>query len=283
MPEATAPHYVDIDGCRIAYRTGPATAGRAVVLVHGNSSSSRAWEPLLAGPFGRAHRCLALDLPGHGDSDRLPPERYTIARFAELLAGFAAAFDAHDAVFVGWSLGGHFLLEATPLLADAAGFVLFGTPPVASPADMADAFLPDPALGIGFSGQAGPSEARQYANAFLAAGSAAPVDVFVEDIVRTDPAVRAAIGEGIMRGSFADEVAIVAGLTRPIAVLHGRRDRLVNADYIRGLKIPALWRGSVQSIEDAGHAPHQEAPGAFTALLEDFIRDLDRSAQPTEP
>ncbi|MGH3187459.1 MAG: alpha/beta fold hydrolase [Streptosporangiaceae bacterium] len=27
-------------------------------------------------------------------------------------------------------------------------------------------------------------------------------------------------------------------------------------------------------IPDAGHAPHQEAPEAFTALLEDFIADL---------
>jgi pimeloyl-ACP methyl ester carboxylesterase len=264
----------DVDGCPIAYRRGPAADGRAVVLIHGNSSSSRAWEPLLAGPFGREHRCLALDLPGHGDSARLAPGQYTIARFAALLAGFAAALDASDAVFVGWSLGGHILLEAAPLLTAAAGFVLFGTPPVASPADMAAAFLPDPAFGLGLSDRADPGEAREYAQAFVAPGSAAAADGFARDIARTDPAARAAIGVGIALGAFADEAAIVAGLKQPLAVLHGAQDRLVNADYIRGLTMPTLWRGEVQVIEGAGHAPHQEATEAFTGLLGRFIAQL---------
>ena len=42
--------------------------GPPIVLAHGNSSSSATWEPLPAGPVGRRYRCLALDLPGHGDS-----------------------------------------------------------------------------------------------------------------------------------------------------------------------------------------------------------------------
>jgi pimeloyl-ACP methyl ester carboxylesterase len=45
-----------------------AGSGPAVVFVHGNSSSSGTWRQLLAGPFGQRHRCLAIDLPGHGRS-----------------------------------------------------------------------------------------------------------------------------------------------------------------------------------------------------------------------
>jgi len=41
---------------------------RAVVFVHGNSSSARTWLPVLTGPFGQRFRCLAFDLPGHGQS-----------------------------------------------------------------------------------------------------------------------------------------------------------------------------------------------------------------------
>ena len=56
---------VDVADQQIAFVESTGT-GRPVVLLHGNSSSSRVWQPLLAGPFGQRFRCLALDLPGHG-------------------------------------------------------------------------------------------------------------------------------------------------------------------------------------------------------------------------
>ena len=48
----------------------------------------------------------------------------------------------------------------------------------------------------------------------------------------------------------------------------------MNLDYLRQLAIPSLWRGRVQLIPGAGHAPHQEAPGEFADLLDEFIADL---------
>ncbi len=76
------------------------------------------------------------------------------------------------------------------------------------------------------------------------------------------------------QGRFTDEIAIVAALQRPLAILQGEGEQLVSLDYMNKLTIPSLWRGAVQLIPDAGHAPHQEAPEAFTALLTQFIADL---------
>lgn len=45
-------------------------------------------------------------------------------------------------------------------------------------------------------------------------------------------------------------------------------------DYLRKLTIPALWRGEVQLIPGAGHAPHQEVPEQFSELLADFSEVL---------
>jgi pimeloyl-ACP methyl ester carboxylesterase len=56
--------------------------------------------------------------------------------------------------------------------------------------------------------------------------------------------------------------------------VHGAGEQLVSHGYLRKLNIPALWRGQVQVIPDAGHALHQEAPQRFTALLTDFTSDL---------
>ncbi|MDN3359835.1 alpha/beta hydrolase [Actinomadura sp. DC4] len=267
---------MNIAGQRIAYLDSPGGGGdRTVIFIHGNSSSARTWLPLLTGAFGRRFRCLAFDLPGHGRSE---PARdrsdYSLPGYAAVLAGFARTLGATDAVVVGWSLGGQITLEAAPALQDAAGFVIFGAPPVASAAQFPEAFLPNPAMSAVGSPSLSDAEALSFAESFTAPGSTLATGDFVSDILATDGAARAGLGSSVGEGRFADEVAIVAELRRPLAILHGAGEQLVNLDYLRGLTIPALWRGEVQLIPGAGHAPHQETPERFAALLTDFIGDL---------
>ncbi len=153
-------HTVDVGGQEVAYLESDGD-GRPVIFVHGNSCSARTWRPLLDGSFGRKFRVLALDLPGHGHSAAATdPKDYTLPGYAAVLAGFADAVAARDAVVVGWSLGGHIALEAAPAMPETAGFVIFGTPPVASAAQMGEAFLPSPAMGIGFTAAVSEHDAR---------------------------------------------------------------------------------------------------------------------------
>ncbi|WP_300612599.1 alpha/beta fold hydrolase [Trebonia sp.] len=272
---------VEIAGQLIAYLESPGGRadrdGRAVIFVHGNSSSARTWLPVLAGSFGRRFRCLALDLPGHGQSEPARDKAdYSLPGYAAVLAGFARALGAADAIVVGWSLGGHIALEAAPALPGAAGFVIFGAPPVGSAAQLAEAFLPNPAMNAGFTASLTDAEATSFAASFTAPGSALPASEFVPDILATDGAARAGLLASIGEGRFADEVAIAAGLRQPLAILHGSGEQLVSLDYLRKLTIPALWRGEIQVIPGVGHAPHRESPERFAALLTDFSGDHDR-------
>ena len=265
---------ITVDGQQLAF-TQSAGQDRPVIFVHGNSSSARTWDGTLQSPFGQRFRCLALDLPGHGNSDKAVNNAdYSLPGYAKTLTSFAEATNATDAVIVGWSLGGHIALEAVPELPAAAGYVIFGTPPIASADQMAQAFLPNPAMATSFAPAVSPDEARAYAAAFTAPRSVVDLDGFVADILRTDGAARAGLGASLAEGRYADEVAVVAALPKPLAILHGEGEQLVSLDYLRTLSIPALWRHQVQLISGAGHAPHQETPAAFTALLHDFIADL---------
>jgi pimeloyl-ACP methyl ester carboxylesterase len=154
---------------------------------------------MLTGDFGRRFRCLALDLPGHGQSEPARDEAdYSLPGHAAALTGFAGERGATDAVFVGWSMGGRIVLEAAPALPDARGFVIFGAPPVASPAEMAEAFLPNPAAGVLFQAQVSESEAQLAAASFTAPGSPLDLGEFVSDILATDGAART--GWGPARG-----------------------------------------------------------------------------------
>jgi pimeloyl-ACP methyl ester carboxylesterase len=268
-------HAIRIGGQDISYLESHG-GGRPVVFVHGNSCSARTWRPLLDGPFGGRFRCLALDLPGHGHSARAADHaRYSLPGYAAILAGFAESLNAAHAVVVGWSLGGHIALEAAPAMPAVSGFVIFGTPPVRSASQLSQGFLPIPATGVGFTEVVSEDAARSFAACFTAPGSTLPLDEFVADILATDGAARASMFASVRDGRFADQLAIIARMRQPLAILHGEGEQLANLDYIKGLTVPSLWRGQVQLIAGAGHAPHRETPVQFAELLEQFIADLD--------
>ena len=249
-------------------------AGPAIVLVHGNSCSSRAFERQLAGELGRTHRLVAIDLPGHGASSRAtdPARTYTLPGYAHVLVEVARQLELSGAVFFGWSLGGHVVLEASGALPRAAGLAIMGTPPIGIPPAMDRAFFPLPAFGTAVREDPAEGEIQEFLEAFFRPGTPVP-SVFAEDFRRTDGRARSVLAASIGPGGYRDEVAIVARLEAPLAILHGEQERIANGAYLQELSVPRLWRGSVQILRDAGHAAQWEAPAAFDALLSAFARD----------
>jgi len=74
------------------------------LLIHGWSSSWYALSPLMP-QLRERYRCLAVDLPGYGES---PPgsQRATMAGYADLLAGLSRQVTDQPVVLVGHSMGG---------------------------------------------------------------------------------------------------------------------------------------------------------------------------------
>jgi haloalkane dehalogenase len=80
--------FIDVNGKRMAYvEMG---AGDPIVFQHGNPTSSYLWRNIMPALAARG-RCIAVDLIGMGDSDKLDesgPDRYTYAEHRDFL--FAA-------------------------------------------------------------------------------------------------------------------------------------------------------------------------------------------------
>lgn len=249
--------------------------GPTVVLIHGNSCSGRCFGRQMSAPLGEKLRLVSIDLPGHGEShDATDPANYSLPGYADALTALVGAIGLEDATFVGWSLGGHVLLEAAPNLPEAAGFMIFGAPPLAFPPAMDKAFLPNPAFAAAFSAELTQEQANAFVASFFKPGFADIPRGFLEDVMRTDGRARAHLAASIAPNGYRDEVEVVANLKRPLAVLHGAEEQLVSRTYFDGLTIPTLWRGDVQMIANAGHAPHWEQPEAFNALVNAFVNDV---------
>ncbi|MFI0926971.1 alpha/beta fold hydrolase [Streptomyces sp. NPDC021012] len=123
---------VTVDGVRIAHRvTGPEDA-RPVVLVHGRGENSTTWTEIAA-DLAADHRVYALDLPGHGLSDRTG--RYGFEDFRDELGGFLKALGLTGATVVAHSMGAgaaYLLARREPGL---IGRLVLEEPPAFAPLD----------------------------------------------------------------------------------------------------------------------------------------------------
>jgi 2-succinyl-6-hydroxy-2,4-cyclohexadiene-1-carboxylate synthase len=77
-----------------------------IILLHGFSGTSRAWEEVVEHLDGERYRPLALDLPGHGSAATYPPPITFAGAVEHVLAQAPARF-----VLCGYSLGGRVALH----------------------------------------------------------------------------------------------------------------------------------------------------------------------------
>lgn len=87
---------------------GPAK-GPAIVCVHGLTANHTCWASV-ADLLSPAHRLIAYDLRGRGESDK-PEKGYSLALHNEDLEGLLDHFGLKKAVLVGHSLGAHIALR----------------------------------------------------------------------------------------------------------------------------------------------------------------------------
>ncbi len=266
-------HSVSVTGLDLNYYESSGT-GQNIFLVHGNSASGLTFSKQLNGELGKKYHIIAIDLPGHGDSSAfMDSTNYSLPGYAKAISEAAKKLTMEDAYFVGWSLGGHIVLEAVAMLPKAKGFVIYGTPPLGIPADFATAFLPNPAMAAAFNPELSDAEAVAFADAFFAPGSMEDVSPFFSDIMKTDGNARANLGASINPDGYTDEIEIVANMTQPLMIIHGVKEQLVNGAYFRKLEMPTLWNNRVEFVWNAGHAVHWETADEFSALLDEFISD----------
>jgi haloalkane dehalogenase len=91
MPNNTSKKQLEVLGRRMAYVD--VGEGAPVAFLHGNPTSSFLWRNVIA-PLATSYRCIAPDLIGMGDSEKLPntgPSSYSLAEHQGYVDAFLSA------------------------------------------------------------------------------------------------------------------------------------------------------------------------------------------------
>lgn len=244
---------------------------KTLVLLHGNSSSSNFWKPLMESSLRNSFNLLAFDLPGHGNSPvpNHPQESYSLPAYAEVLVEIVSAFSLKSYALFGHSLGGHVVLEALDQLPACEAAFIMGSPPFTLPPRLELAFHMSPQF-VNFM-QSGADRALMEATfkSMLSQEKEPLTKLLIEDYFKTDPQARALLTQNIYQGKFINELEVMKSSPVPVYILIAEGDQMVNPAYFDQL----LSGMETILIPGTGHYAPLEAPDAFARII------LDKSSR----
>jgi pimeloyl-ACP methyl ester carboxylesterase len=251
---------VRLDGHKIQYETAGPRHGMAVVLIHGWACDSSFWR-LQVPELARRFRVLAIDLPGHGRSDK-PPLDYDGPLFAKAVRSAMDAEKINRAVLVGHSMG-----------TEIAGRLLYETPDRVIALVSVDGVVmrTSPAgtkeWGTSMRGPSGVEVRRKFIEGmFTPATPPALRNEIAARMSATPPHVAASAMEQSPRWDFRDRV------TKPVLAINTRR----NSERRRKIHQEVFADLEYVEMDEVGHFLHMEKPVEVNAKLMEFIGKVAR-------
>lgn len=282
---------VTLHGRRLCYRVA-GEDGPAVMLIHGITQDSSTWEGL-ARHLAPAARLVAIDLPGHGNSEN-PPGDHSLGAYASIVRDLLLALEEPSATVVGHSLGGGVALQTAyqfPELVDRLVLVdSGGLGPEVSPLLRA-ASLPgaDPVIAL-LSTETVKNGAAAISRGLRKLGLRIGTDL--AEVWRgidglSDPdarrafllTVRATVGVAGQRISASDRLYLAEHV--PTLLIWGARDRIIPLSHATDAheQIPG---SRLRVLREAGHFPHLDDPEKVAQHIAEFIAETEPASLPRE-
>ena len=202
-------------GLRIRYREygeGP----RAAVFIHGLLMDSRMFQKLAPALAARGHRVLAIDLPGHGESDQ-PHDMtaYSMTQYARDVVALLDHLELKQAVVGGTSLGANVSLEVAVASPSRVRALVLEMPVLERGITAAAALFVPLAIALRMS--------QRSMRVVSALTRRIPRSLFLIDLMidfaRRDPGASLAVLDGLTFGRIAPPLEERRKLTHPALVI----------------------------------------------------------------
>ena len=249
--------------------------GRPILFIHGMSQSSLAWSRQLRSDLADDFRLVALDLRGHGLSEK-PREGYADSRlWAEDISAVIRALRLQRPVLCGWSYGPLVILDYIRHHGeDGIGGVNFVAGVTKLGSDEATSVITPEFLGLvpGFFATDTEESVRSLESflrlCFSREPSAAELYLMLGYNVAVPPYVR----QALFSRSF-DNDDLLPRIRKPALVTHGARDAVLSPAVVDQHKA-GLAHAQVHLMANAGHAPFWDDAPTFNQRLRAFCDGL---------
>jgi pimeloyl-ACP methyl ester carboxylesterase len=243
-----------------------------IVLVHCFTCAIDWWDRVLP-RLAKRHRVIAVDMLGHGGSEKPDSESdYSIENQADLVAGVLGRLGVRDAEVVGHSLGGPVaieLAERSPQLVDR--LVVIDSIPDTSYGDVG--FIGElpfkPVIGETLWRVKPDFTIRDGLEVAFAPGFPVP-DAFVEDVKRMTYSAYKGSHEAFEEYTTAEALHERASLTgKPVLAIMGAEEQIAD-EPLAALTAYEDLGAQAEMIAGAGHSPNVEKPALVATLIEEF-------------
>jgi pimeloyl-ACP methyl ester carboxylesterase len=202
---------------------------------------------------------------------------YSFENYAKQIVGFMDALKIPKASLVGQSMGGGISVYAAAHFPDRVDKLILIDPAVIPYPETTTAQIYQiPFVGEFLNALPGNGLLKMNIQKIWFYDPQKVTDSYVEEVARP-LAIKGSL-EGMMtilrkvlKEPFVEKEAhTLAGLHKPILIVHGREDKAIPLD--RSEKLQALWKGSQLVVfEKAGHTPQEEYPEKFNTLALEFL------------
>ncbi len=273
-------------GLEIFYQESGPVDGPTVLLIHGTGAWSEIWRPTMQSLTDAGFRCIALDLPPFGFSERPIPPEYTDAAQADRIVGLLDALDIRQVTLVGHSFGARPTVEAalrdpariqSLVLVDAALGLQAkeAKPPLIVRAVLASSIVRDAVVSATVTN---PMLSRKMLQ-LLILDPAHATDGQIQMIQRQFPVdgTTHALGGWLERfvlsqdNSRAGDRAEYARLGMPTLIVWGEGDSITPLPQGQDLK-NLLPNAEMVVLKNTGHIPLIEDPNALNHAMVDFLK-----------
>ena len=272
---------VTLHGHRVVYREAGDPALPVVLLIHGITSSSATWDPVIPKLAEHAH-VIAPDLLGHGDSDK-PRTDYSLGAFASNLRDLLEHLGHERVTVVGHSLGGGVAMQfAYQYFEHCERLVLVSSGGLGREVSLAlrAATLPGAELVLPVIANRRVRDAGVLAGRVLRRLPIRPRPSVVEvargyatlaesparaAFVRTLRSVVEPGGQVVHAG---DRFYLAEG--RPTLIVWGALDTVIPVSHAHDAH-RAIAGSTLEVFEQSRHFPHADEPARFAAALRQFL------------
>lgn len=249
--------------------------GSPIVLVHCFTCAIDWWDGMIP-RLAREHRVVAVDLLGHGGSEK-PTSGYEIENQADLVAGVMGRFGVGPAMVVGHSLGGTVataLAERSPQLVERVVIIDSEAEHEEGDLGLLAKLAFAPVIGDALWRIKADFTIRQGLEVAFAPGFDVP-DAFVDDLkAMTYNSYDKSASES---QAYSEERGLAERMRdsgQPLLAIMGAEEQIIE-DPQAALDVYAATVPGAQTelIEGVGHSPNVEAPARTAALVLGFMQD----------